>query len=39
LENSIKLLPGVVESGLFVNLADTLIIGFDDRTEVRERPA
>lgn len=39
LEKSIKLLPGVVESGLFVNLADTLIIGFDDRTEVRERPA
>ena len=39
LENSIKLLPGVVESGLFVNLADTLVIGFDDRTEVRERPA
>jgi ribose 5-phosphate isomerase A len=39
LETSIKLLPGVVESGLFVNLADTLVIGFDDRTEVRERPA
>jgi ribose 5-phosphate isomerase A len=38
LETSIKLLPGVVESGLFVNLADTLIIGFDDRTEVIERP-
>ncbi|MEK6300367.1 MAG: ribose-5-phosphate isomerase RpiA [Acidobacteriota bacterium] len=39
LETSIKLLPGVVESGLFVNLADTLVIGFDDRTELRERPA
>lgn len=39
LESSIKLLPGVVESGLFVSLADTLVIGFEDRTEVRERPA
>jgi ribose 5-phosphate isomerase A len=39
LEKSIKLLPGVVESGLFISLADTLIIGFDDRTEVRKRPA
>jgi len=39
LETSIKLLPGVVESGLFVDLADTLVIGFDDRTEVRERSA
>jgi ribose 5-phosphate isomerase A len=39
LETSIKLLPGVVESGLFVKLADTLVIGFDDRAEVRERPA
>jgi len=39
LEKSIKLLPGVVESGLFIGLADTVVIGFDDRTEVRERPA
>jgi ribose 5-phosphate isomerase A len=39
LEKSIKLLPGIVESGLFIGLADTLIIGFDDRTEVRNRPA
>jgi len=39
LEKSIKLLPGVVESGLFIGLDDTVVIGFDDRTEVRERPA
>ena len=39
LEKNIKLLPGIVESGLFVSLADTLIIGFDDRAEVRNRPA
>jgi len=38
MEASIKLLPGVVESGLFVNLADTIVIGFDDRIEVRDRP-
>lgn len=38
LERAIKLLPGVVESGLFVGLADTVVIGYDDRTEVRERP-
>ncbi|HSO76536.1 MAG TPA: ribose-5-phosphate isomerase RpiA [Blastocatellia bacterium] len=39
LEKTIKLLPGVVESGLFVGLADALIVGYDDRSEVRERPA
>ena len=37
LEGRIKLLPGVIESGLFVGIADTVIIGFDDRVEVRER--
>lgn len=39
LEKTIKLLPGVVESGLFVGLADKVVIGYDDRTEVRVRPA
>lgn len=39
LESKIKLLPGVVECGLFIGIADTLIIGFDDRVEVRERRA
>lgn len=39
LERSIKLLPGIVESGLFVGLADTVVIGYEDRAEVRERPA
>ena len=39
LEKRIKLLPGVVESGLFIAIADLLVIGFDDRVEVRERPA
>jgi len=37
LESKIKLLPGVIECGLFIGIADTLIIGFDDRVEVRER--
>jgi ribose 5-phosphate isomerase A len=38
LEKRIKLLPGVIECGLFVGIADTLVIGFDDRVEIRERP-
>jgi ribose 5-phosphate isomerase A len=38
LESRIKLLPGVIESGLFIGIADTLVIGFDDRVEVRHRP-
>ena len=37
LEKRIKLLTGVVECGLFIGIADTLVIGFDDRVEVRER--
>jgi len=39
LEHRIKLLPGVIESGLFIGIADMLVIGLDDRTEIRERPA
>ncbi|PYT08558.1 MAG: ribose 5-phosphate isomerase A [Acidobacteria bacterium] len=39
LERNIKLLPGVIECGLFIGIANTLIIGFDDRVEVRERRA
>lgn len=38
LEKKIKLLPGVVESGLFIGVADTLVVGFGDRVEVRQRP-
>lgn len=38
LESQIKLLPGVIESGLFIGLADTLVIGFLDRVEVNKRP-
>jgi ribose 5-phosphate isomerase A len=37
LEKRIKLLPGVIECGLFIGIADTLVIGFDDRIEIRER--
>ena len=39
LESTIKLIPGVIESGLFIGIADTLMIGYDDRVEVRERRA
>jgi ribose 5-phosphate isomerase A len=38
LEKEIKLMPGVVECGLFIGIADALIVAFDDRTEARERP-
>src|ERR1041384_2553674 len=37
LESRIKLLPGVIESGLFIGIADTLVIGLEDRVEVRYR--
>lgn len=37
LASQIKLLPGVVESGLFVQIADILVIGFEDRVEIRHR--
>jgi ribose 5-phosphate isomerase A len=37
LEKEIKQLPGIVEVGLFIGIADTLIVAFDDRVEVRER--
>src|SRR5688572_17226766 len=37
LEKQIKLVPGVVESGLFVDLCDVAIIGFDEHVEVRYR--
>lgn len=39
LEKRIKLLPGVIECGLFIGIADALVIGFEDRVEVRERRA
>jgi len=38
-EVDVKLTPGVVECGLFIGLADVLIIGWPDRAEVRERRA
>jgi len=37
LEREIKGLPAVIECGLFIGIADTLVIGFEDRVEVRER--
>ena len=37
LERRIKLLPGVIESGLFIGIADTLVVGFEHSVETRER--
>jgi len=39
LEKQIRLLPGVVESGLFIGIADVLVIGYEDRVELRPRIA
>src|SRR5262245_59377989 len=39
LEKEIKLMPGVIECGLFIDIADVLVIGFEDRVELRARPA
>ncbi|MBP1933574.1 ribose-5-phosphate isomerase RpiA [Ammoniphilus resinae] len=33
----LKLLPGVIETGLFVQLADVVVVGFPDRFELLER--
>ena len=35
MEKRIKIIPGVIESGLFIGLADRVIIGYDDHVEVR----
>jgi ribose 5-phosphate isomerase len=37
LEQNIKLLPGVVEVGLFNNIADLVIIGKENSTEILKR--
>ena len=39
IEKCLKLIPGVIECGLFIGVADVLVIGWPDRVEVRERPA
>jgi len=37
LENTLKQLPGIVETGLFLDIADIVIIGRGDTTEVFKR--
>lgn len=37
LEAELRLIPGVVESGLFVDLATKLVVASDERVEVRNR--
>lgn len=39
LEKRIKVLPGVIECGLFIGIADVLVIAFEGNVEVRNRPA
>jgi ribose 5-phosphate isomerase A len=37
MEHRIKLIPGVIESGLFIGLADQLIVGYADHAEIISR--
>jgi len=37
LQRALKLLPGVVETGLFVRMTTIVVIGHDDRVEIIER--
>lgn len=37
LEKELKMIPGVVEVGLFIDVADYVIIGYNDRAEVMEK--
>lgn len=37
LEKELKMIPGVVEVGLFIDVADYVIIGYSNRTEVLEK--
>ncbi len=37
LEKEMKLVPGVVECGLFIAIADVLVIGSDDRVAIKEK--
>jgi ribose 5-phosphate isomerase A len=39
LEKSLKLTPGVIECGLFIGVADVMVIGWPDRIETRQRPS
>jgi ribose 5-phosphate isomerase A len=39
LEPKIKLVPGVVENGLFIGIADVLVVGYEDHVELKERSA
>lgn len=34
LDNLLNSIPGIIEHGLFIGLADTVIVGYTDRTEV-----
>jgi ribose 5-phosphate isomerase A len=38
LDRELKLLPGVVETGLFVGMADVAVVAGEDRIELIERP-
>ena len=37
LEHELKMIPGIVETGLFVKLADKVIVGYEDEAKVLEK--
>ncbi len=39
LEQSLRAIPGVVGTGLFLGMADTVLVEEGDRVEVRQRPS
>lgn len=39
LEKTLKMIPGIVETGLFIDLADIVVVGYPDRVEILSRGA
>jgi ribose 5-phosphate isomerase A len=37
LEKELKMIPGIVEVGLFIDIADSVLIGYSDRVEIIEK--
>jgi len=37
LENTLRGIPGIVDTGLFIGLADKIVVGYSDHVEVMDR--
>ncbi|HDI46448.1 MAG TPA: hypothetical protein ENF82_01415, partial [Candidatus Methanomethylia archaeon] len=38
-EQAVKSIPGVVEVGIFTDLADLVYVGYEDKVESKEKPS